>query len=71
MANQAQQLSLEISKLQNELVEKQKQLMQMQKSEIEKLVQKFAEEVEKSGFSKVEVKKLVVEKLTRKNKKTR
>lgn len=71
MANQAQTLSIEIAKLQNDLAEKQKQLMQMQKSEIEKLILKFVEDVEKAGFNKVEVKKFVIEKLTRKNKKSR
>lgn len=42
--------------------------MQMQKKEIIQLVEDFLVRIEQGGFNKVEVKKLVVEKLTRKNK---
>lgn len=64
----AQQLALEIEKIQNDLLEKQKKLAQIQQTEIEKLVTGFMSEVEKSGFDKVTVKKMVIEKLTRKHK---
>ena len=66
--NKAQNLALEIQKLQQDLLEKQKKLNSIQQSEIENLVSKFISEVEKNGFSKVEVKKAVIEKLTRKHK---
>lgn len=67
-ANTAQQLALEIEKIQNELTEKQKKLAQIQQSEIEKLVTSFMAEIEKSAFDKVTVKKMIIEKLTRKHK---
>lgn len=62
-------LAQEIQRLDNELIEKRKKLQALQQSEIEKLVVGFTSEVEKSGFDKVIVKKMVIEKLTRKNKK--
>jgi hypothetical protein len=62
-------LAQEIQRLDNELLEKRKKLQALQQSEIEKLVLGFTSEVEKSGFDKVIVKKMVIEKLTRKNKK--
>ncbi|WP_325097224.1 hypothetical protein [Burkholderia contaminans] len=67
--NQAQSLAQEIAKMQADLLEKQKTLQGIQQSEIDKLVNKFVEDVEKSGFDKVLVKKIVVDKFTRKHKK--
>ncbi|HHK8319549.1 hypothetical protein [Serratia nevei] len=67
--NQAQSLAQEIAKIQADLLEKQKTLQNIQQSEIDKLVSKFLEDVEKSGFDRVLVKKIVVEKFTRKHKK--
>lgn len=66
--NPAQQLALEIQKIQSDLMEKQKKLSQIQQTEIEKLVSALLIEIEKSGFDKVQVKKLLMEKLTRKHK---
>lgn len=43
--------------------------MQIQQKEISTIVEDFLNKVESGGFNKVEVKKLVVEKLTRKHKK--
>lgn len=68
-ANQASTLAQEIEKIQQELLEKQKRLQAIQQSEIDKLVNKFVSDIEKSGFDRVVVKKMVVDKLTRKNKK--
>ena len=65
---QAQGLALEIQKLQAELLEKQKKLTQIQQSEIEKTVSEFLVKIESAGFDKVLVKKMVIEKLTRKHK---
>ena len=67
--NPAQQLALEIQKIQQDLLEKQKKLTQIQQSEIEKIVSEFTSKVEQAGFDKVLVKKMVIEKLTRKHKK--
>lgn len=66
---QASTLAQEIEKIQQELLEKQKRLQAIQQSEIDKLVNKFVSDIEKSGFDRVVVKKMVVDKLTRKNKK--
>jgi predicted metal-dependent phosphotriesterase family hydrolase len=66
---QASTLAQEIEKSQQELVEKQKRLQAIQQSEIDKLVNKFVSDIEKAGFDRVVVKKMVVDKLTRKNKK--
>lgn len=68
-ATQASTLAQEIEKIQQELLEKQKRLQAIQQSEIDKLVNKFVSDIEKSGFDRVVVKKMVVDKLTRKNKK--
>ena len=43
--------------------------MQMQQKEINTIVEDFINKVEAGGFNKVEVKKIVVEKLTRKHSK--
>ena len=67
--NPAQQLALEIQKIQQDLLEKQKKLTQIQQTEIEKIVSEFTSKVESAGFDKVLVKKMVIEKLTRKHKK--
>lgn len=66
--NSAQQLTLEIQKIQQDLLEKQKTLLAIQQSEIDKLVSKFTDDIEKGGFNKIEVKKAVIAKLTRKHK---
>ena len=58
----------EILQMQKQLQEKQNKLQEIQQTEINKLVSKFLDDVEKSGFNKVEVKKMVIEKFTRKNK---
>lgn len=68
-APNAQTLAQEIEKIQQDLLEKQKRLQAIQQSEIDKLVSKFISDIEKSGFDRVIVKKMVVDKLTRKNKK--
>lgn len=67
--SQASTLAQEIEKIQQDLAEKQKRLQAMQQSEIDKLVNKFVSDIEKSGFDRVVVKKLIIDKLTRKNKK--
>lgn len=67
--NQAQTLAQEIAKIQQDLVEKQKKLLTIQQSEIDKIVLKFVSDIEKAGFDKVLVKKMIIDKLTRKNKK--
>jgi hypothetical protein len=64
----ANTLQQEILQMQKQLQEKQNKLQEIQQTEINKLVSKFLDDVEKSGFNKVEVKKMVIEKLTRKNK---
>ena len=66
--NQLELLQTEIQQLEKNLREKQEKLNQIHKTEIEKLVSQFIVEVEKAGFNKVEVKKLVNSKLTRKHK---
>jgi hypothetical protein len=50
-------------------MEKQKKLTQIQQTEIEKIVSEFANKIDAAGFDKVLVKKMVIEKLTRKHKK--
>lgn len=67
--NQVTTLTQEIAKIQQELLEKQKRLQAIQQTEIDKIVNKFVSDIEKSGFDRVVVKKMVVDKLTRKNKK--
>lgn len=64
----ANTLQQEILQMQKQLQEKQNKLQEIQQTEINKLVSKFLDDVEKSGFNKVEVKKMVIEKFTRKNK---
>lgn len=61
-------LQQEILQMQKQLQEKQNKLQEIQQTEINKLVSKFLDDVEKAGFNKVEVKKMVIEKFTRKNK---
>ena len=65
-----QQVSLqdEIKKLEQQLTEKTGLLNKQQVEKINILVNSFIEEVEKNQFSKVEVKKAVIAKLTRKSK---
>lgn len=64
----ANTLQQEILQMQKQLQEKQNKLQEIQQTEINKLVSKFLDDVEKAGFNKVEVKKMVIEKFTRKNK---
>lgn len=66
--NTAQALATEIAKIQSDLIEKQKQLNLIQQKEIDSVVMKFIGEIEKGGFDKVLVKKMIIEKLTRKHK---
>ena len=70
MATQTQTTSLqdEIKKLEQQLAEKTALLNKQQEEKINSLINAFIADVEKNGFSKVEVKKLVIEKLTRKHK---
>lgn len=70
MATQPQTTSLqdEIKKLEQQLAEKTALLNKQQEEKINALINGFIADVEKNGFSKVEVKKLVIEKLTRKHK---
>lgn len=58
----------EIRKLEEQLAEKTALLNKQQVQKIDLLVSSFLSEVEKNGFNKIEVKKLVVQKLTRKQK---
>ena len=64
----ANTLQQEILQMQKQLQEKQNKLQEIQQTEINKLVSKFLDDVEKAGFNKVEVKEMVIEKFTRKNK---
>ena len=61
-------LQQEILQMQKQLQEKQNKLQEIQQTEINKLVSNIIDDVEKAGFNKVEVKKMVIEKFTRKNK---
>lgn len=61
-------LADEIKKLEQQLAEKTALLNKQQVQKIDLLVTSFLNEVEKNGFNKVEVKKLVVQRLTRKQK---
>lgn len=63
-----QNLKDEVQRLQTELFEKQKELNLIQQNELSKIIEEFAEKVK--DFDRVEVKKAVLEKLTRKHKKT-
>lgn len=68
MATQQVSLQDEIKKLELQLAEKTGLLNKQQVEKISILVNSFIEEVEKNQFSKVEVKKAVIAKLTRKSK---
>ena len=70
MATQPQTNALqdEIKKLEQQLAEKTALLNKQQEEKINTLINGFIADVEKNGFSKVEVKKLLIEKLTRKHK---
>ncbi len=64
-----EQLQTEIQELKKSLEQKQQTLNSIHKTEIEALVQKFVDEVHALDFNRVEVKKLVNQKLTRQHKK--
>ena len=66
--SQSNSLAEEIKKLEQQLAEKTALLNKQQFEKIELLITNFVNEVEKNGFNKVEVKKAVVQKLTRKHK---
>ncbi len=68
MATAQNTLADEIKKLEQQLAEKTALLNKQQVEKIDLLVTNFLNEVEKNGFNKVEVKKVVVQKLTRKHK---
>jgi DNA-binding transcriptional regulator YhcF (GntR family) len=65
---QTTSLQDEIKRLEQQLAEKTALLNKQQEEKINSLINAFIADVEKNGFSKVEVKKLVIEKLTRKHK---
>ena len=65
---QSNSLAEEIKKLEQQLAEKTALLNKQQFEKIDLLITNFVNEVEKNGFNKVEVKKVVVQKLTRKHK---
>ena len=65
---QSNNLADEIKKLEQQLAEKTALLNKQQVEKIDLLITNFVNEVEKNGFNKVEVKKAVVQKLTRKHK---
>ena len=66
--SQSNSLAEEIKKLEQQLAEKTALLNKQQFEKIDLLITNFVNEVEKNGFNKVEVKKVVVQKLTRKHK---
>jgi hypothetical protein len=66
--SQSNSLAEEIKKLEQQLAEKTALLNKQQFEKIDLLITNFVNEVEKNGFNKVEVKKAVVQKLTRKHK---
>ena len=66
--SQSNNLAEEIKKLEQQLAEKTAMLNKQQFEKIDLLITNFVNEVEKNGFNKVEVKKAVVQKLTRKHK---
>ena len=66
--SQSNNLAEEIKKLEQQLAEKTALLNKQQFEKIDLLITNFVNEVEKNGFNKVEVKKAVVQKLTRKHK---
>jgi DNA-binding transcriptional regulator YhcF (GntR family) len=61
-------LQEEIKKLELQLAEKTALLNKQQEEKINTVINNFISEIEKQGFSKVEVKKIIMEKLTRKHK---
>lgn len=61
-------LQEEIKKLELQLAEKTALLNKQQEEKINTLINSFIAEIEKQGFNKIEVKKIVLEKLTRKHK---
>lgn len=68
MATQQVSLQDEIKKLEQQLAEKTAMLNKQQEEKINTLINSFIAEVEKNQFNKVEVKKAVIAKLTRKHK---
>ena len=66
--SQSNNLAEEIKKLEQQLAEKTALLNKQQFEKIDLLITNFVNEVEKNGFNKVEVKKAVLQKLTRKHK---
>ena len=66
--SQSNSLAEEIKKLEQQLAEKTALLNKQQFEKIDLLITNFVNEVEKNGFNKVEVKKAVLQKLTRKHK---
>jgi hypothetical protein len=66
--SQSNNLAEEIKKLEQQLAEKTAMLNKQQFEKIDLLITNFVNEVEKNGFNKVEVKKAVLQKLTRKHK---
>lgn len=68
MATQQDNLQEEIKKLELQLAEKTALLNKQQVEKINTLVNSFIADVEKNQFSKVEVKKVLIAKLTRKSK---
>jgi DNA-binding transcriptional regulator YhcF (GntR family) len=65
---QTNALQEEIKKLELQLAEKTALLNKQQEEKINTLINSFIAEIEKQGFNKIEVKKIVLEKLTRKHK---
>jgi DNA-binding transcriptional regulator YhcF (GntR family) len=65
---QTNALQEEIKKLELQLAEKTALLNKQQEEKINTLINSFISEIEKQGFNKIEVKKMVLEKLTRKHK---
>lgn len=68
MATQQVSLQDEIKKLEQQLLEKTAILNKQQVEKITSLVDSFIAEIEKNQFNKIEVKKAVIAKLTRKHK---
>ena len=68
MATQQDTLQEEIKKLELQLAEKTALLNKQQVEKINTLVNSFIADVEKNQFNKVEVKKVLIAKLTRKSK---
>ena len=68
MATQQENLQEEIKKLELQLAEKTALLNKQQVEKINTLINSFIADVEKNQFNKVEVKKVLIAKLTRKSK---